>query len=109
MSEIAERLQHEVSLLREWFKRDYSESDLRVDCDFNGVLFSLSIQVTVLMGTEVAKNRLLFKSSPIRLVEKELRNRSFMNQFYKAFQENLRKQIQSAFNRHYEIEKMREE
>lgn len=109
MSDIAGRLQHEVSLLREWFKRDYSESDLRVNCDFNGVLFSLSIEVTVLMGSEVAKDRLLFKSNPIRLVEKDLRNSSFMDQFYRAFQENLRKQISGAFNRHYEIQKMREE
>ena len=101
----AERLQHEVSLLREWFKRDYPESDLRVNCDFNGVLFCLSIQVEVLMGDEVAKNRLFFKSKPIRLVEKQIRNEGFMEAFFRYFNEGMRKQIQSAFNKHYAIQK----
>lgn len=108
MSEYATRLNHEFDLLREWFKRDYPESDLRCDADFNGVLFCLSIRVSVLMGQEVAKDRLLFNSQPIRLVEKDLRNKGFMEAFFRYFNEGMRKQIQSAFNRHYSIQKEKE-
>ena len=108
MSPYAERLQHEFSLLREWFKRDYPESDLRCESDFNGVLFCLSIQVSVLMGEEVAKDRLLFRSNPIRLVEKDLRNKGFMEAFFRYFNEGMRKQIQLAFNTHYAIQKQKE-
>lgn len=107
MKNVAERLQYEVSLLREWFKRDYPESDLRVNCDFNGVLFSLNIQISVLMGEEVASDRLLFKSQPIRLVEKDLRNHSFMDAFFKEFNKQIRMQIQTAFNAHYQREQQK--
>lgn len=108
LAPIAERLQHEVSLLEEWFKKDYPESTLRVLTDFNGVLFSMSIVVEVLMGSEVAKDRLFFKSHPIRLVEKDIRNKGFMEAFFRYFNEGYRKQISGAFNRHYAIQKEKE-
>ncbi len=111
MVPIAERLKHETEVLKEWFKKDYPESELRVSCDLNGVLFCLSITIEILMGEEVTKeltdDRLYFKSRPIRLVEKDLRNRSLMEGFYKEFQPQLRKQIQGAFNRHYLEQKQR--
>lgn len=97
---IAERLQHEVSLLREWFKKDYSESDLRVDADFNGVLFVLKIDISVLMGAEVAENRALLKST-IRLQERDLRNPDLMEGFFREFNKQVRLQIQNGFNKHY--------
>ncbi len=100
---IAERLQHEVSLLREWFKKDYPESDLRVDCDFNGVLFVLKIDISVLMGEEVADNRALLKST-LRLQERDLRNPDLMNGFFNEFNKQVRLQIQSGFNKHYYTE-----
>lgn len=106
---LAEGLEHEVSLLKEWFDRDYPESELRVHCDFNGVLFSLSIVVEVLMGDEVSSNRLFFKSQPIRLTEKDLKNPGFMSAFMKYFNEGFRKQISGAFNRHYAVQKERDE
>ena len=106
---IAERLAYETQLLEEWFKKDYPESTIRVKADMNGVLFCLSIIVEVLMGEEVAKDRLFFKSAPIRLQEKDLRNEGFMNAFFSYFNEGMRKQIQTAFNHHYNIQKAKEE
>lgn len=106
---IAERLQYETKLLEEWFTRDYPESTLRVNADFNGVLFSLKIVVEVLMGEEVAQDRLFFKSAPINLMEKDLRNKGFMEAFFRYFNEGYRKQIQNAFNKHYAIQKEKEE
>lgn len=105
MAEISDRIEHETKLLKEWFKKDYSESDIRVKCDFNSILFVLSIEIEVLMGEEVTdgltNNRMFFKSRPIRLMERDLRNKSLMNAFYKEFNPSLRKMIQGAFNLHY--------
>lgn len=105
MSKISERIEYETKLLREWFKKDFPESDLRVSCDFNAILFILKIEIEVLMGEEVTEgltgDRMFFKSRPIVLVEKDLRNRSLMEAFYKEFNPSLRKMIQGAFNRHY--------
>lgn len=60
------------------------------------------------MGEEVAKDRLLFRSQPIRLVEKDLKNKGFMEAFFGYFNEGMRKQIQNAFNKHYEVQKQKE-
>lgn len=106
---IAERLAYETNLLEEWFKKDYPESTLRVKAELNGVLFTLSIHVELLMGEEVAKDRLFFKSAPIRLQEKEIRNEAFMHSFFDYFNEGMRKQIQTAFNHHYNVQKQKEE
>lgn len=106
---IAERLAYETELLEKWFKQDYPESTLRVKADLNGVLFTLSITVEVLMGDEVAKDRLFFKSQPIRLEEKQIKNQTFMKAFFDYFNEGYRKQISSAFNRHYAIQKEKED
>ncbi len=100
ISSIAERLQHEVSLLREWFKKDYPESELRVNCDFNGVLFVLKISIEVLVGQEISSDRAFFKSE-LRLQEKDLRNRDLVNGFMAEFNTQVRKQIEGSFNRWY--------
>lgn len=54
---IAEGLADEVDRLEKWFKQDYPESELRVICDFNSVLYVLKIRLEVLMGEEVTENK----------------------------------------------------
>lgn len=100
-------LQHEVDLLKEWFKKDYPESDLRVLCDFNAILHTLKIQLEVLAGEEVSENRLYFKANPIVIGERDLRNEAFMYRFVKDFNQNVRPQLQHVFNTHYLQEKQR--
>ena len=110
MQPIASRLSHETDRLREWFKIDYPESDLRVEADFNGVLFVLKIDITVLMGEETVEkttqDRGYFKST-IRLLEKDLRNPSLMEGFFREFNTQVRKQIQNSFNSHYNLQKQK--
>lgn len=102
---VADRVQHEVDLLREWFRRDYPESDLRAVCEFNGILFTLKITIEVLMGKEVTEdltgNRGFFRARPIFLTEKDLRDPGFMEEFYRVFNPEIRRLIQGSFNRHY--------
>lgn len=102
-------LQHEVNLLEEWFKKDYPESKLRVSCDFNSILFVLKVQIELLMGEEVAKNRLHYKPRPIVISERELKDERLMFAFVKEFNKNVRGQIQQVFNTHYLREKQIEE
>lgn len=104
---IAEGLADEVDRLEKWFKQDYPESELRVICDFNSVLYVLKIRLEVLMGEEVTENRLFFRSKDIILAEKELKNESLMYGFIKLFNQEMRKQVQNAFNTHYLQEKQR--
>lgn len=108
MVPLAEALAHEVDLLHEWFKRDYPESDLRVLCDFNSLLYVLKIEIEVLMGEEVSTNRMYFKSTPIVLSELVLKNEAMMYGFVKMFNEQVRTMIQNVFNKHYIQEKQKE-
>lgn len=100
-------LQHECEMLYDWFKKDYSESDLRILCDFNAILHTLRIQFEVLAGEEVSENRLYFKSKPIILGERDLRNEALVYGFLKEFNKQIRLQIQNVFNTHYLREKQR--
>lgn len=47
---VLEELQHEANLLREWFTRDFPESDLKVIVDVNNITKSFTITVRVLHG-----------------------------------------------------------
>ena len=101
MVPLAEALSHEVDLLKEWFKKDYPESELRVTSDFNALLYTLKIQIKVLAGEEVSRDRLYFKSTPIVLSERDLRNEALMYGFVKEFNKQVRIMVQNVFNKHY--------
>lgn len=109
MVPLAEALAHEVDFLKEWFKKDYPESELRVTSDFNALLYTLKIQIEVLAGEEVSKDRLYFKSTPIVLSERDLRNEALMYGFVKEFNKQVRIMVQNVFNKHYLEQKQREE
>jgi hypothetical protein len=108
MVPLAEALAHEVDLLKEWFKKDYPESELRVTSDFNALLYTLKIQIEVLAGEEVSKDRLYFKSTPIVLSERDLRNEALMYGFVKEFNKQVRIMVQNVFNKHYLEQKQKE-
>lgn len=100
-------LNHECDLLREWFRRDFPESDLRVTVDVNNITRSFTITVRVLMGSEMVQNRGFFENK-IVLREKEIINPSFMKAFFKEFGNAYRIQISNAVNAHYLRERAKE-
>lgn len=103
LGDIIQELQFEVGLLREWFRSDFPESDLKVVVDADNITRTLSITTSVLMGEEMVDNRGFFKNTLV-LHEKEIINPLFMRGFFKEFNNGYRKQISEAVNRHYMAE-----
>jgi len=103
LGDIIQELQFEVGLLREWFRSDFPESDLKVVVDADNITRTLSITTSVLMGEEMVDNRGFFKNTLV-LQEKEIINPLFMRGFFKEFNNGYRKQISEAVNRHYMAE-----
>jgi hypothetical protein len=100
LGDIIQELQFEVGLLREWFRSDFPESDLKVVVDADNITRTLSITTSVLMGEKMVDNRGFFKNTLV-LHEKEIINPLFMRGFFKEFNNGYRKQISEAVNRHY--------
>jgi hypothetical protein len=101
---VLKELHHETQLLSDWFKQDFPESNLKVIIDVDNILRSFTITTRVLMGAEMVDNMGFFQNK-IVLQEKEIINPSFMRAFFKEFNNNYRKQIAGAINRHYIQEK----
>ncbi len=97
---VLKELNHECDLLRDWFKKDFPECDLKLIVDVNQILRSFKITVRILMGEEMVQNRGFFENK-IMLSEKDIINPSFMRAFFREFGNSYRIQISTAINRHY--------
>ena len=101
-------LNHECDLLRDWFNKDFPESDLKLIVDVDNIRRTFTITVRILMGFEMVKNAGFFENK-IVLQEKDIINPSFMRAFFKHFGNEYRKEIARAINAHYNREKAIEE
>lgn len=99
---------NEVSLLREWFKREYPECELRIHVDLNKITLLLSIDIRVLTSKEVTDNQGFFEC-PIKISEKQFMNDRFMTSFLRSFNNELRKNISRAINNHLLMERLKDE
>lgn len=97
---------NEVSLLREWFKKEFPECDLRIHVDLNKITLLLSIDVRVMTSKEVTDNQGFFEC-PIRISEKQFMNDRFMTPFLKSFNNELRKNISQSVNNHLIMERIK--
>lgn len=107
---------NEVSLLREWFKKEFSECDLRIHVDLNKITLLLSIDVRVMTSKEVTEldkrgkprevNQGFFEC-PIRISEKQFMNDRFMTPFLRSFNDELRKNISQSVNNHLIMERLK--
>lgn len=99
---------NEIGLLREWFKREFPECELRVHCDFNKITLNLSIDIRVMTSKIVSDNQGFFET-PIKISEKQFMKDSFMTPFLRSFNTELRKNISRAINNHLWMEKVKSE
>lgn len=99
---------NEVSLLREWFKKEFPECDLRIHVDLNNITLLLSIDVRVMTSKEVTDNQGFFEC-PIRISEKQFMNDRFMTPFLRSFNDELRKNISQSVNNHLIMERLKNE
>ena len=99
---------NEVSLLREWFKKEFPECDLRIHVDLNKITLLLSIDVRVMTSKAVTDNQGFFEC-PIRISEKQFMNDRFMTPFLKSFNNELRKNISQSVNNHLIMERLKNE
>lgn len=97
---------NEVSLLREWFKKEYPECELRIHVDLNKITLLLSIDIRVLTSKEVTDNQGFFEC-PIRISEKQFMNDRFMTPFLRSFNNELRKNISQSVNNHLIMERLK--
>jgi hypothetical protein len=100
-------LHNEVGLLKAWFQKDFPESRLDVVVDVDNVKRSFAITTRVLMGSEMVSNRGYFQNHLV-LREKDIINPSFMKSFYKHFNDEYRRQISDAINKHLHVERMKQ-
>lgn len=99
---------NEVSLLREWFKKEFPECDLRIHVDLNKITLLLSIDVRVMTSRAVTDNQGFFEC-PIRISEKQFMNDRFMTPFLRSFNDELRKNISQSVNNHLIMERLKNE
>lgn len=99
-------LLNEVSLLREWFKKEFPECELRIHVDLNKITLLLSIDVRVMTSKEVTDNQGFFEC-PIRISEKQFMNDRFMTPFLRSFNDELRKNISQSVNNHLIMERLK--
>lgn len=97
---------NEVSLLREWFKREFPECDLRIHVDLNKITLLLSIDIRVMTSKLVSDNQGFFEC-PIRISEKQFMNDRFMTPFLRSFNDELRKNISQSVNNHLIMERFK--
>jgi hypothetical protein len=95
-----ERLGGEISLLQEWFRKDYPESRLDVKLNMDIVKKKLDIALEVLTGKELANNQKKFQFQ-MQVQEKQFLDPILMSKFLKGFNEHCRKGIANAINLHY--------
>ena len=107
VNRIMDGLFNEVSLLREWFKKEFPECDLRVHVDLNKITLLLSINIRVMTSKEVTDNQGFFEC-PIKISEKQFMNDRFMTPFLRSFNNELRKNISRAINNHIIMERMKD-
>ena len=107
VNRIMDGLFNEVSLLREWFKKEFPECDLRVHVDLNKITLLLSINIRVMTSKEVTDNQGFFEC-PIKISEKQFMNDRFMTPFLRSFNNELRKNISRAINNHILMERMKD-
>lgn len=98
---------NEIGLLREWFKQEFPECELRVHCDFNKITLNLSIDIRVMTSKIVSDNQGFFET-PIKISEKQFMKDSFMTPFLRSFNTELRKNISRAINNHLWMEKVKD-
>lgn len=98
---------NEIGLLREWFKQEFPECELRVHCDFNKITLNLSIDIRVMTSKVVSDNQGFFET-PIKISEKQFMKDSFMTPFLRSFNTELRKNISRAINNHLWMEKVKD-
>lgn len=106
VNRIMDGLFNEVSLLREWFKKEFPECDLRVHVDLNKITLLLSINIRVMTSKDVTDNQGFFEC-PIKISEKQFMNDRFMTPFLRSFNDQLRKNISRAINNHVLMERMK--
>lgn len=106
VNRIMDGLFNEVSLLREWFKKEFPECDLRVHVDLNKITLLLSINIRVMTSKDVTDNQGFFEC-PIKISEKQFMNDRFMTPFLRSFNNELRKNISRAINNHLLMERMK--
>ena len=106
VNRIMDGLFNEVSLLREWFKKEFPECDLRVHVDLNKITLLLSINIRVMTSKDVTDNQGFFEC-PIKISEKQFMNDRFMTPFLRSFNDQLRKNISRAINNHLLMERMK--
>lgn len=102
-----ERLGNEISLLQEWFKKDYPESRLEVKLNMDVVKKRLDIAVEVLTGKEMSPDRKSFQLQ-MQIQEKQFLDPILMSKFLKGFNEHTRKGLSNAINLHYNQEKAKQ-
>lgn len=98
---------NEIGLLREWFKQEFPECELRIHCDFNKITLNLSIDIRVMTSKVVSDNQGFFET-PIKISEKQFMKDSFMTPFLRSFNTELRKNISRAINNHLWMEKVKD-
>ena len=106
VNRIMDGLFNEVSLLREWFKKEFPECDLRIHVDLNKITLLLSINIRVMTSKDVTDNQGFFEC-PIKISEKQFMNDRFMTPFLRSFNNELRKNISRAINNHLLMERMK--
>lgn len=105
VNRVMDGLMNEIGLLRDWFKKEFPECELRVHVDFNKVTLALSIDIRVMTSKEVSDNQGFFET-PIRISERQFMKDSFMSPFLAAFNTELRKNISRSVNNHLWMEKV---
>lgn len=101
---ILKEVHYESSLLCEWFKKDFPESDMKIIVDVDNVYRSFTITVRVLMGREMA-NDIGFYEKKLPMKERDIIKPGFMNAFFKVFNGDFRKEISSFVNSYYQQQK----
>ena len=103
---ILKELDHEISLLKEWFTRDFPEATLRVFVDVDNIKRSFTLTTEVLSGREMAANLRALKNRVV-FEEKDIIKPGFMKAFISHMQYPYRQEITRALNSHYHQERER--
>lgn len=98
-------LMEEISLLETWFKSEYPEYRLMVEANLDKIYMTFSITFRITTGREVSSNMGVFESKPT-ILERQFMDGSFMRQFLKAINTELRSQIVKSLNEYYTKEKV---